>query len=95
MRIRSRIRSARPLRSLLALAVVSIIAVGGLTACGSTSKPPTATTPPATTPTSTATTPTTAATNADGCPSGTTIPQGGGDNDGDNSGGASDGDGCM
>ena len=40
-------------------------------------------------------TPSAPAQNADGCPAGTTIPQGGGDQDGDNSGGPSDGDGCM
>jgi hypothetical protein len=41
--------------------------------------------------TPTAKTPATPAQNPDGCPAGTTIPQGGGDQDGDNSGGASDG----
>ena len=76
------------IRPVFALLVFSIIAVGGLTACGSSSTPSNATTPT----TKTATTP---AQNADGCPAGTTIPQGGGDNDGDNSGGTSDGDGCM
>jgi hypothetical protein len=72
----------RVIRSLLALFVFSIIAVGALTACGSSSTPANATTP-------------TPAANADGCPAGTTIPQGGGDHDGDNSGGPSDGDGCL
>ena len=70
--------------TLLALLVFSIMAVGALTACGSSSTPSKARTPTATT-----------AQNSDGCAPGKTIPQGGGDNDGDNSGGPSDGDGCM
>jgi hypothetical protein len=32
---------------------------------------------------------------SDECPPGVTIPQGGGDQDADNSGGTSDGDGCV
>jgi hypothetical protein len=71
--------------TLLALLVFSIIAVGALTACGSSSTPSKANTPTATT----------TARNSDGCAPGKTIPQGGGDNDDDNSGGPSDGDGCM
>src|SRR5471032_1488474 len=83
-----RIRLIRPF---LALLVYSIIAVGALTACGSSSTP---TNTPAPAPASSTKTPTTPAKSADGCPAGQTIPQGGGDNDGDNSGGPSDGDGC-
>jgi hypothetical protein len=78
------------IRPLFALLFVAIVCVGGvLTGCGSSSSSP-----------STQTTQTTSGSsggtqNADGCPAGTSIPQGGGDNDGDNSGGSSDGDGCL
>lgn len=78
----------RLFRPLLTLLVFSIIAVGALTACGSSNTPSNAPTP-------STKTPTTAAKNANGCPAGKNIPQGGGDHDGDNSGGPSDGDGCM
>ena len=73
----------RLLMSFLALLAFSIIVVGSLTACGSSPKP------------SNGSTPTPKAANADGCAAGTTIPQGGGDQDADNSGGPSDGDGCL
>jgi hypothetical protein len=74
----------------LAFLLVSVVCVGGvLTGCGSSSSSTTQTT------STTTGSGTTGATNADGCPAGTSIPQGGGDNDGDNSGGSSDGDGCM
>ena len=75
-------------RALLALLVLLAITVGALTACGSSSTPSNAPTP-------TTNAPVAPAQNADGCPAGTTIAQGGGDNDSDNSGGPSDGDGCM
>ena len=70
------------------LLVCAIITVGTLTGCGSSNTP---SNPP--TPSTTA--PATPSQNADGCPAGTSIPQGGGDNDSDNSGGPSDGDGCL
>ena len=73
----------RLLMSFLALAF-SILVVGSLTACGSSPSKP-----------SSGSTPAPKAANADGCAAGTTIPQGGGDQDADNSGGPSDGDGCL
>ena len=76
----------------MTLLVFSIIAVGALTACGASSTPSNANTPTSTPSTKTTTTP---VANADGCPAGQGIPQNGGDNDGDNSGGPSDGDGCK
>jgi hypothetical protein len=83
-----RIRSIRPF---VAFLLVSIVCVGGvLTGCGSSSSPATQTTSTTTNSGSTGSTQ-----NAVGCAAGTSIPQGGGDNDGDNSGGSSDGDGCL
>ena len=73
---------------LLAVLVLLIISVGALSACGSSSNPSSSTIPATTTQTAPAKT-------ADGCPAGTTIPQGGGDQDGDNSGAPTDGNGCM
>ena len=98
-----RIPLTRPLLTLLAF---SIIAVGTLAACGSSKTPsntPTQTTSAKTQTTQSSTpaqttstkTQTTSSTSADGCPAGKSIPQGGGDHDGDNSGGPSDGDGCL
>jgi hypothetical protein len=54
-----------------------------------TTKTPTTTTTTTTTPAAPAPAP------APECPAGQAIPQGGGDNDGDNAGGPSDGDGCF
>jgi hypothetical protein len=79
------------LRPFFALFFVAIVCVGGvLTGCGSSSS-----SPPAQTTQTTSGSSGGSAQSADGCPAGTSIPQGGGDNDGDNSGGASDGDGCL
>ena len=77
--------SIRSIRPFVALLLISIVCGAGvLSGCGSSSS--SNQTPPATSGSSQS---------ADGCPAGTSIPQGGGDNDGDNSGGASDGDGCL
>ena len=84
-------------RQSLALLLSTFVAVGALAGCGSATTPSTPTTATTTTTQVTTNAPTTTQTTQDaaGCPTGTTIPQGGGDNDSDNSGGASDGDGCL
>ena len=73
----------RLLVSFMALLAFSILVAGSLTACGSSPSKPSSGTPASKT------------ASPDGCAAGTTIPQGGGDQDGDNSGGSSDGDGCV
>jgi hypothetical protein len=82
-----RIRSIRPF---VALLVVAVVCAGGvLTGCGSSKTSSTQTTQ------TTSGSSSGSSQNADGCPTGTSIPQGGGDKDGDNSGGSSDRDGCL